>query len=172
MAEEPANAPGPNDPTYPKLSLEQRCKTGLVGGVLNAGVGVACNPGCVMPKPSPSFRPTLNPSMDLTGLETRGLQPLPGTRQIPEGIPAGWRIRPTREKPHDGTWYYDPANKGNAVRVMQGDPASPFPNSQAPYVRCQQNGQALDINGNVVPKNTPDAHIPLQDFKLPPNLFK
>jgi hypothetical protein len=104
------------------------------------------------------------------GLETRGLRPLPGTRQIPEGIPDSWRIRPT--KAEGGTWYYDPANKGNAVRVMQGDPASPFPNSQSPYVRWQQNGQALDINGDVVPKNTPDAHIPLQDFKFNPDLFK
>jgi len=104
------------------------------------------------------------------GLENRGLRPLPGTRQIPDGIPDGWRIRPT--KGEGGTWYYDPANKGNAVRVMQGDPSSPFPNSQTPYVRWQRNGQALDVNGNVVPKNTPDAHIPLQDFKFNPDLFR
>ncbi len=107
---------------------------------------------------------------ETAGLETRGLRPLPGTRQIPGGIPDSWRIRPTQGE--GGTWYYDPANKGNAVRVMQGDPASPFPNSQSPYVRWQQNGQALDIKGNVVPKNTPDAHIPLQDFKFNPDLFK
>ncbi len=100
------------------------------------------------------------------GLETRGLRPLPGTRQIPEGIPDSWRIRPTDSK--GGTWYYDPANKGNAVRVMQGSPTSPYPNSQAPYVRWQQNGQALDVNGNIVPPKTPDAHIPLQDFRFNP----
>ena len=82
---------------------------------------------------------------ETAGLEARGLRPLPGTRQIPEGIPDSWRIRPT--KGEGGTWYYDPANKGNAVRVMQGDPASPFPNSQSPYVRWQQNGQALTSMG-------------------------
>lgn len=104
------------------------------------------------------------------GLESRGLRPLPGTRQIPEGIPDSWRIRPT--KGEGGTWYYDPANKGNAVRVMQGEPASPFLNSQSPYVRWQRNGHSLDINGSIVPKNTPDAHIPLQDFKFNPDLFR
>jgi len=106
-----------------------------------------------------------------TGLETRGFRPHPGTRQIPEGIPDGWRIGPT--KGEGGTWYYDPANKGNAVRVMPGDPASPFPNSQAPYVRWQSNGRPLDVNGNPLPtKFSPDAHIPLQDFKFSPDPFK
>jgi hypothetical protein len=69
-------------------------------------------------------------------------------------------------------WYYDPTNKGNAVRVMQGKPTNPFPNSQSPYVRWQRNGQALDGNGNIVPKRTPDAHIPLPDYKFNPEIFK
>lgn len=99
-----------------------------------------------------------------------GVKPAPGTRVRPEGIPDGWRIRPTREP--GGTWYYDPKNKGNAVRVMQGQPGSPHPSSQNPYVRWQKNGAALDMNGNVVPKNTPDAHIPLGTFKFDPKVFK
>jgi hypothetical protein len=104
------------------------------------------------------------------GLETQGLRPLPGTRQIPAGIPDIWRIRPTQGE--GGTLFYDPTNKGNAVRVMQGDPSSPFPNSQSPYVRWQRNGQALEVNGNVVPRNSPDAHIPLQNYKFKPSLYK
>jgi hypothetical protein len=105
------------------------------------------------------------------GLSTRGFRPPPGTRQIPEGIPEGWRIRSTHGE--GGVWYYDPTNKGNAVRVMPGDPTSPFPNSQSPYVRWQRNGQPLDVNGNVVPtKYSPDAHIPLNDFRFNPDLFK
>jgi len=50
---------------------------------------------------------------------------------------------------------------------MPGDPNSPYPNSQKPYVRHLRNGQSLDVNGNVVPKDTPAAHIPLKDFKWP-----
>jgi hypothetical protein len=81
------------------------------------------------------------------------------------------RIRPTHGK--GGVWLYDPTNKGNAVRVMPGDPNSPFPNSQAPYVRWQQNGQPLDVNGNVLStKKSPDAHIPLPDFRFVPGLFQ
>ena len=35
------------------------------------------------------------------------------------------------------------------------------------YVRHLKDGQSLDVNGNVVPKNTPEAHIPLEDFAWP-----
>ncbi len=109
---------------------------------------------------------TIEGSLD-AGLASRGFRPPVGTREVPEG----WRIRPTRGE--GGVWYYDPSIKGNAVRVMPGDPTSPFPNSQAPYVRWQHNGQPLDINGNVLPtKNSADAHIPLNDFKFDPDLFR
>lgn len=105
------------------------------------------------------------------GLATRGFFPPAGTRTIPAGIPESWRIRPT--KGEGGAWYYDPANKGNAVRVMPGDPMSPFPNSQSPYVRWQRNGQPLDKSGRVLPsKNSPDAHIPLNEFKFNLEIFK
>lgn len=104
------------------------------------------------------------------GLASRGLRPAAGTRVRPPGVPEGWRVRPTRGD--GGTWYYDPSNKGNAVRVMQGDPKSPFPNSQAPYVRWQRNGHPLDAGGNILPsKLSPDAHIPLSQFKFRPDLF-
>jgi len=56
---------------------------------------------------------------------------------------------------------------------MQGNPNSPYPNSQAPYVRWQQNGQPLDMYGNKLPsKYDPAAHIPLDDFKFLPELFR
>ena len=48
---------------------------------------------------------------------------------------------------------------------MPGNPKSPYPNSQNPYVRMQRNGQTIDRAGNVVPKNSPEAHIPLNQFK-------
>lgn len=104
------------------------------------------------------------------GLANRGLRPAPGTRIAPDGIPEGWRIEPTRGA--GGTLYVDPSNRGNAVRVMQGNPNSPFPNSQVPYVRWQRNGQPLDVHGNVLStKKSPDAHIPLKDFTFDPVRF-
>lgn len=107
---------------------------------------------------------------DDIGLSGRGLVPAAGTRVRPAGIPDEWRIVPTRSG--GGVRYYDPTNPGNSVRVMQGSPNSPFPNSQAPYVRWQRNGQPLDVNGNVLPTaNSPDAHIPLGDFRFLPGIF-
>ena len=86
-------------------------------------------------------------TLGLSNLHTRGFRPPAGTRSVPEGIPEGWRIRPTRGE--GGVRYYDPKNPGNAVRVMPGDPSSQYPNSQEPYVRWQRNGQALDADGNL-----------------------
>lgn len=105
------------------------------------------------------------------GLSARGLRPLPGTRARPEGIPDNWRITGT-DSP-GGTLYRDPSNPGNSVRVMRGNPNSPYPNSRAPYVRWQRNGQPLDMDGNKLPsKYDPAAHIPLEDFSFMPELFQ
>ena len=81
----------------------------------------------------------------------------------PTGVPRNWLEKPS--KIGGGRRFIDPANPHNSVRVMPGDSKSPFPNSRNPYVRWIRNGQSLDINGNVVAKNTPDAHIPLSIFK-------
>lgn len=94
-----------------------------------------------------------------------------GTRIRPEGIPDNWRITGT-DSP-GGTRYYDPSNPGNSVRVMQDNPNSPYPNSQVPYVRWQQNGQPLDMFGNKLPSaKDPAAHIPLGDFTFLLELFQ
>src|SRR5690606_28553357 len=50
----------------------------------------------------------------------------------PEGIPIDWVRK--RSKIGGGVRYIDPNNSGNSVRIMPGDPNSPFPNSQTPYV--------------------------------------
>jgi len=113
----------------------------------------------------------LNNAANALGLSTRGLRPLPGTRVRPDGIPDNWRITGT-DSP-GGTRYYDPSNRGNSVRVTQGSPNSPYPNSQAPYVRWQQNGKPLDRFGNKLPSaNDPAAHIPLDDFTFLPEIFQ
>ena len=106
------------------------------------------------------------------GLEVRGLRPAPGTRIRPEGIPETWKIRPTESG--GGVQYYNPANPNQNVRVMQGNPNSPYPNSQAPYVR-QQNAGGTYLRQDGTPSPLPkggsrdgDAHIPLDQFIFRP----
>jgi hypothetical protein len=106
----------------------------------------------------------------VSGFSPRGVNPAPGTRVIPEGIPEGWRIRGTRGD--GGVQYYNPGNPNENVRVMQGDPLSPYPNSQAPYAR-QQNAAETYLRQDGTPsplprggRYDPDAHIPLDQFKV------
>ena len=95
----------------------------------------------------------------------RGVNPLPGTRVRPDGVPESWRIRPTRSR--GGTEYYNPLNPNESVRVMQGNPNSPFPNSQNPYVRQRNSaGDYLDANGNPGGSKSPETHIPLEQFRF------
>lgn len=110
----------------------------------------------------------------LANLKAPGAGPTPGeqcTASQPTGIPENWQTKPTRTS--GGVKYYDPFNPGNSVRIMPGNPNSPYPNSQAPYVRWQVNGQPLDAQGNVLPSGeTPEAHIPLQSFRFNPDVYK
>lgn len=104
------------------------------------------------------------------GLSNRGIVPAAGTRIRPAGIPDGWRV--TGTKSPGGVLYRDPTNVGNSVRVMQGNPNSPYPNSQAPYVRWQKNGHPLDRFGNQLPSaKVPEAHLPLKDFRFLAEVF-
>ena len=105
-------------------------------------------------------------------LETMGLRPAPGTRVRPDGVPEGWTIQPT--KSGGGVQYVNPANTNQNVRVMQGNPNSPYPNSQAPYVR-QQTAAGTYLRQDGTPSTLPkgglhdgDAHIPLDQFIFRP----
>jgi len=101
------------------------------------------------------------------GLSGRGLKPARGSRNRPDGVPSDWRIRPTRSQ--GGTEYYNPRNPNESVRVMQGNPKSPYLNSQKPYVRqCDSSGSFLDRTGARGASRSPDTHIPLRDFKFTP----
>ncbi len=88
----------------------------------------------------------------------------------PDGIPDDWITRPSLK--NDGIRYTDPTNPGNEVRIMPGNPLSPYVNSRIPNVRWSSNGQALDVNGNPVSLKTPEAHIPLTDYKFDPKVYK
>ncbi|RFC52932.1 MAG: putative conserved protein RhaS [Verrucomicrobia bacterium] len=103
-----------------------------------------------------------------SGIETNGVRPAPGTRVRPLGLPETWDITGT-DKP-GGVQYTNPAKPNENVRVMQGEPGSKYPNSQAPYVR-QQNAAGTYLRQDGTPSTLPgggrkddDAHIPLNKF--------
>jgi len=147
-----ANAPGPGDRTYSRVEqAEYGAK--LAGFLLLNKLMIGVLGRISSPLPS------------------RGFVRSAGTLPRPAGIPADWRVAPSRSG--GGIRYSDPTNPANSVRVMPGNPSSPYPNTQAPYVRWQKNGQPLDINGNMLPtKKSADAHIPLGDFRFLPEIFR
>ena len=102
---------------------------------------------------------------------------------MPRGIPGHWHVE--RSAGLGGVTYYDPSRtklkglqrgqivKDTYVRLMPGNPQSPFVNSRSAYVRWQKHGRVLDVNGNLLPDaNRPEAHIPLEKFKFRPELFQ
>jgi hypothetical protein len=81
--------------------------------------------------------------------------------------PDGWQESSTDKS--GGTKYQDPNNtRGNNLRYMPGNPNSPQPEQQVPYVKYQYDGKYYDVNGNPVQGGgkTGDAHIPLDLFNL------
>lgn len=103
---------------------------------------------------------------------TRGNRSVPSdqhTQGKPHGIPKGWEVKPSRSG--GGMRYVDLNNLGNSVRVMPGNSNSSYPNLQQPYVRWISNGQSLNSLGQVVHHDTADAHIPLQQFRLLPEVY-
>lgn len=78
--------------------------------------------------------------------------------------PEGWVQKPT-DSP--GTQYSDPNNAHNNIRYMQGNPNSPNPSQQSPYVKFVKNGWHYDVNGLKLPNGKlPQAHIPFNQFNL------
>jgi hypothetical protein len=78
-----------------------------------------------------------------------------------ERIPSDWTAEPA--KGEGGVTFRHPTDwKYNSVRIMPGDPGSPFPNSQGPYMKIIINGSHVDANGIKVDGNSADAHIPLR----------
>jgi RHS repeat-associated protein len=90
----------------------------------------------------------------------------------PAGLPPEWISRPTDGA--GGTQWYNPNNPNQTVRVMPGDPSSPYPNSQRPYVRqTDSSGTFLRQDGTRSPLPNRgnfdgDAHIPVQNFIFRP----
>lgn len=82
----------------------------------------------------------------------------------PRGVPDNWVV--TGTKKGGGTQYINPKNPHDRVRVMPGNPNSPNPAQQNPYVKRQIDGKFYDASGNVVPGDSPEAHIPLEKFEF------
>jgi hypothetical protein len=104
------------------------------------------------------------PSPAGPGATSSGSGELPGGGRLerPLGIPRDWRVILSRKS--GGVTYVNPNNINDRIRVMPGDPSSPYPNSQRSYVVDQNWGAYVNRDGRPVrgadPKRHPDAHIP------------
>ena len=63
-----------------------------------------------------------------------------------------------------GMKYVHPSNNKFEIRVMPGKPHSPLPHQQKPYVSFRKNDAFFDKFGNIVTREAPEAHIPLEEF--------
>ena len=82
----------------------------------------------------------------------------------PSGIPAAWDAKITKK--NFGMKYVNPLNPSESVRISPGISNSPFPMQREPYViQKHKSGLAYAKNGRLVPANSPEAHIPLAEYK-------
>lgn len=92
----------------------------------------------------------------------------PDTNSVPKpaGIPDNWIEKPSAKG--GGTEWINPTNPNDRVRVMPGNPSSDYKEQQGPYVKDQNNGAFVDKNGQPIggprPGNTPESHIPYEDY--------
>ena len=84
--------------------------------------------------------------------------------QRPLGVPPDWIEQPAKKG--GGIKYTNPNNPHDSVRVMPGNPNSPNPLQQFPYVKRMKDGKALDKFGNPVDASSAEAHIPLNEFQF------
>lgn len=113
------------------------------------------------------------------------ISPLRGTPRSPEAVRASDQARSQAETafkaqtgiPQNfvsspstgpgGVRFTNPQNRHEYVRVMPGNPNSPNPAQQQPYVvQTTPNGHsAVSSNGAIVPRNSEAAHVPRADFR-------
>lgn len=79
--------------------------------------------------------------------------------------PKGW-IKKVSGK-GGGVKYVDPKNPHNQIRQMPGNPNSPNPAQQNPYVKFMKDGKFYDARGNPLKSRVlPESHIPLNQFDI------
>ena len=76
----------------------------------------------------------------------------------PKDIPKNWRVKPGKN-PNDKV-YYDPKNPRNNTRISPGGKNKEKPQ---PFRKDLRDGKYRDKDGNVVPKNSKEAHQPYCD---------
>ena len=96
--------------------------------------------------------------------QARGLIHQAGVRTLPrpQGIPENFRVRVSDKGA--GIKYVHPHHNHTSIRVMPGKPHSPLPYQQKPYVNHTRDGKALDKFGNIVKSDSPESHIPYEQF--------
>jgi hypothetical protein len=77
-------------------------------------------------------------------------------------IPKNFRVKVSDKGA--GMIYFHPEHTHTSIRVMPGKPHSPWPHQQKPYVVQTKNGKILDKSGNIVARDAPEAHIPIEEF--------
>jgi RHS repeat-associated protein len=88
---------------------------------------------------------------------------VPVTPTRPNGVPKNFISAPAKKG--DGVVYSDPKNPHNNVRDMAGNPNSPNPAQQQPYVKENVSGQPINAQGNPVSGKSPESHIPRDQYK-------
>ncbi|TGK32364.1 hypothetical protein EHQ12_19240 [Leptospira gomenensis] len=80
-------------------------------------------------------------------------------------MPEHWVSAPSKKG--NGVLFKDPNNPHNSIRSMPGNPNSPNLAQQNPYIIFKKDGQAYDLNGNVLSNSDdPAAHIPFNKFDI------
>ena len=82
----------------------------------------------------------------------------------PIGIPDNWKVEITKKG--GGMKYINPENKHEFIRIQPGNPGSSNSVQKKPYIIHQKAGKAIDKNGNLVSRESVDAHVPLNEFRF------
>ena len=63
-----------------------------------------------------------------------------------------------------GLKYVKLNDRGTYIRVMPGKPHSPWLHQREPYICEKKYGKSLDKFGNAVSRESPEAHIPINEY--------
>ncbi len=109
---------------------------------------------------------SLPPGVNSGGGETPEATP-------PAGVPP--EFEKESESPESGAEVWvNPENPiGDRIRVMPGNPNSPFPGQRGPYAKVTKGGRVVGADGKPIsgskPSKSPESHIPIDKL---PDIFK
>ena len=89
-----------------------------------------------------------------------------GAATRPSFVPKDWIEKLSKT----GVKWVDPNNPHNSVRLEPAKPGSSNPGQQVDYMVVRKDGHTVDLNGNEVPTESLESHIP-QGTELPPDTF-